>query len=127
MADAGERLFGPMESGVQLAHARGERRFAFVEPRDLAGRVCLLSGFLLAELRVAPNRHPVVDVVGEELEPFAEAALVEQLSLSVKEFLNLVQQEDALDALLLAHSLINGHCGCREGSWGRCRSSCRLP
>ena len=43
---------------------------------------------------VAPERHPVVGVLGEELEPLLVPALVEELGLPVQEVLDLLPDEE---------------------------------
>ena len=53
---------------------------------------------------VAPHRHPVADVVGEEREPLLVATLVEELGLVVQELLDLVlEQEPDEPGRRLAH------------------------
>ena len=48
---------------------------------------------VLAELDVAPHRHPVADVVGEQRQPVLIAPLVEQFGLAIEELGDLLRQE----------------------------------
>ena len=99
VADAGERLFGPVEAGVDLADAARERALALVEPRNLGFGVGVLA-VLLAELDVAADGHVVVDVLGDELDPVVEAAVVEEFGLAVEEALDVALEEEAFEGLL---------------------------
>src|SRR5262249_54334456 len=46
---------------------------------------------------VAPHRHEVPDVVGEQIEPLFVPALVQQLGLAVQEVLDLLPDEQTVD------------------------------
>jgi len=57
---------------------------------------------------VAAHRHPVARVVGEEREPFVEAALVQQLGLVVQKLLDLpLEQEPREGGRVGAHEGIS--------------------
>src|SRR5713101_4024990 len=62
------RLLGPVNAGLDLLDPADQRVLALVEPGDV---LALAGEFALsfAELDVAPHRHPVADVVGEQGEP----------------------------------------------------------
>src|SRR3989449_5597772 len=47
---------------------------------------------------VAPDRHEVTDVVGEEVEPLLVPALVEQLGLAIQELFDLALEEQPLES-----------------------------
>src|SRR5438094_588831 len=70
-----------------------------------AASFCCRSAAEIEETLVAchrpANRHPVMDVVGEELEPVAIAALVQRSCLAVIELLDLV-----LETHIYLHGLL---------------------
>src|SRR5205807_1159507 len=85
---------GPVDAGLDLPDPAHECVLALVEPGDvlaLAGEFALA----LAELDVAPHRHPVADVVGQQAQPLVVAALVEQLGLAVEKIGDLLGQQEA--------------------------------
>src|SRR5262245_42955713 len=105
MRHARARLFGPMDAGLDLLHPPAERLLALVEPVDVVLRAGELA-LVLAELHVAPHRHPIADVVGEQVEPVAIAALVEQLRLAIKKIRDLLAKQQPVDAgVALSHHL----------------------
>src|SRR5688572_33096372 len=71
VADARPGLLAPVDAGVELAYAAGQSCLAFVEPGDLRLRVAVGAG-PVAELHVAADRHVVVDIVSNELDPVVE-------------------------------------------------------
>ncbi len=92
-----------MDAGLDLLHALGQRVLALVEPVDVAVGAGELA-LVLAELDVAPHRHPVTDVVGEQIEPFPIAPLVEQLRLAIEEIRDLLAKQQPCDArVVLSH------------------------
>ena len=68
MLEARDGLLGPVDAGVELAHAARQDVLALIEVGDLALRVRVLE-VPVAVLDVAPDRHEVVHVLGEEIEP----------------------------------------------------------
>ena len=54
------------------------------------------SRCVLADFDVAPHRHPVADVVGDQLEPVLVAPLVEELRLVIEELLDFLPQQQAV-------------------------------
>src|SRR5688572_4006347 len=103
MGEARARLFGPVNAGLDLLHAPAERLLALVEPVDVAlgaGELALV----VAELDVAPYRHPVADVIGQQVEPFPIAPLVEQLRLPIEEIGDLLAEQQPVDTRIsLSH------------------------
>ena len=93
VAEAGERLLGPVHAGQDLLHAPGERVLALVEPVDVLALARELA-LQLAELDVAADRHPVPDVISEEIQPIFVAPLVEDLRLVVEEVRHLPLEEE---------------------------------
>src|SRR5262245_14987542 len=103
MREARARLLGPMDAGLDLLHAPRQRLLALVEPVDVAPGAGELA-FVLAELDVAPHRHPVADVVGQQVEPFPVAPLVEQLGLPIEELRDLLAEQQPVDTrVALSH------------------------
>src|SRR5262249_19685335 len=95
--------FGPMDAGLDLLHAPGQRVLTLIEPVDVAPGARELP-LVLAELHVAPHRHPVADVLGQQAEPFLVAPLVEQLRLAIEEIGDLLANQQPIDACIaLSH------------------------
>src|SRR5437762_1146041 len=69
-----DRFLRPVHAGVDLPNPPGQDVLALVEIGDLTLRVRVLE-VPVAELDVAPNGHEVVQVLGEEIEPFGVSAL----------------------------------------------------
>src|ERR1700730_9481858 len=105
MRDARHRLLGPMNAGLDLPHPAGQRVLALIEPGDVLTLACQLAR-LLAEFDVAPHRHPVADVVGEQAEPIVVAAFVQQLGFAIEEFGDFLGQQKARDPLVLVERAI---------------------
>src|SRR5229473_6080576 len=99
MRDARLRLLGPVDAGLDLPHPTGQRVLALVEPGDVGAGASELA-LALAEFDVAPHRHPVADVVGEQREPFLIAPLVEDFRLAVEELGDILREQQAGDALV---------------------------
>src|SRR5204863_3857585 len=76
----------------ELRAPAGERLLALVEPVDL-GRLAGECALGLAEFDVAPHRHPVADVVGEQTEPFLVTPLVQKLGLAIQKFGDILHQQ----------------------------------
>src|SRR6267154_2300771 len=99
MAGARRRVLGPGHAGFQPCDPPTQRLLAFVEYRQLVvpGMVVLdiavgtqdRDRLARPRIAVAARPHPVADIVGEQFQPFAEAALVEQPCLAVEELLDL--------------------------------------
>src|SRR5207237_9677323 len=68
VADARGRLLRPVDAGEDLLHAAGERGLALVEPVDVRALTRELALALVVR-HVAPHRHPVADVLREQVEP----------------------------------------------------------
>src|SRR5580692_3546193 len=96
MRQARARLFGPVDAGLDLLYAPGQRVLALVEPVDVAVGAGELA-LVLAELHVAPHRHPIADVVCEQIEPFPIAPLVEQLRFAIEEIRDLLAKQQPVD------------------------------
>src|SRR5262249_8510407 len=96
-------LAGPVNAGLDLLDAPHQRVLALVEPGDvlpLAGEFALF----LAVFDIAPHRHPVADVVGEQTEPVVITPLVEQLGLAIQKFGDVMGQQEARDPrIVVAH------------------------
>src|SRR5450631_4038087 len=103
MRQARARLFGPVDAGLDLLYAPNQRVLALVEPVDIAVGAGELA-LVLAELHVAPHRHPIADVVGEQIEPFPIAPLVEQLRFAIEEIRDLLAKQQPVDTrVALSH------------------------
>src|SRR3981189_1240896 len=99
MAGARRRVLGPGHAGFQPFGPPTQRLLAFVEYRQLVvpGMVVLdiavgaedRDRLARPRIAVAAPPHPVADIVGEQFQPFPEAALVEQPCLAVEELLDL--------------------------------------
>src|SRR5215210_3576697 len=104
-----------MDAGLDLLHAPAERLLALVEPVDVAlgaGELALV----VAELDVAPHRHPVADVLGEQVEPFPIAPLVEQFGLPIEEIRDLLAQQQPVDTCIpLSHGASPAWMTCGRG------------
>src|SRR6516165_7163212 len=89
----------PGHAGIQPRDALAQSLLGFVEDRQLVflGQIIFDVAVgvedrdRLARLRiaVASTAHPVADVVGQQLQPFVKAPLVEQPGFSVEELLDL--------------------------------------
>jgi len=103
-------FFGPVVAALDLLNAFREIVLAFVEPIGVGA----FAGVLVArtvERDVARDRHPVADVGGEQVEPFGEAAVVEQLGFTGVERFDLALQQQLRELPLvdcgLRHADIN--------------------
>src|SRR5205085_7001539 len=96
VTDSRGRLLGPVDAGQDLAHAARQRVLALVEPADVHALARELALGLVVR-HVAPHRHEVANVVGEQLEPLLVAPLVEQLGFSIEELLDLLSKEEPID------------------------------
>ena len=69
---------------------------ALVEPirLDAFARIFELG---LVEADIARDRHPIADVVMQQIEPFVEAPLVEQLGLGAEEALDLGLEQQPIE------------------------------
>src|SRR5882757_7395654 len=65
MRQARARLFGPVDAGLDLLHPPAERVLALVEPVDVAVGAGELA-LILADLHVAPHRHPIADLLAQQ-------------------------------------------------------------
>jgi hypothetical protein len=52
-----------------------------------------LAAGLVAEFDVAPHRHPVTDIIGEQRQPLVVTALIEDFGFGVEEFGDLLGEE----------------------------------
>src|SRR6267142_2504784 len=105
VADSRGRLFRPVDARENLSHATRERVLALVEPAGVDALPRELPLRLVAR-DVAPHGHPVVDVLGQELEPLLVPSLVEEIGLPVEEALDLLLDEEPLDGRRLgAHDV----------------------
>jgi MYXO-CTERM domain-containing protein len=88
MPGARGRILGPRHARVEAPHAPGQALFGLVVVAGLApGRD---RQRLLAAQPVGPGRHPVVQVLVEQVQPpIGEAAVVEQFGFGVVELLDL--------------------------------------
>src|SRR5260370_17465009 len=102
-----------MDAGEDLLHAAGERVLALVEPVDVGA---LTREFTLALVvrHVAPDRHPVADVLGEQVEPVLIPALVEQLGFPVEELLDLALYEQPIDVPHASSFQLAASMNCRQ-------------
>ena len=77
---------------LDLVDAPLQGFLALVEPVDV---VAFAGEFpvQLTELDVPAHRHPVPDVVGQQLQPLAEAPVIQQLRLVIQELFHLVLQQ----------------------------------
>jgi len=89
------RLFGPVIAARDLLHALAQRLLPFVEPVRFVGPGILALG--LVERHVARHRHPVAQIVVQQLEPVIEAPLVEQLVLEREEAVDLGLEEQIVE------------------------------
>ena len=55
----------------------------------------------IAEFDVAPHRHPITDIVGQQTEPIVVAALVQKLGFAVEELGDFLGQQQARDLRVL--------------------------
>src|SRR5437762_12893188 len=109
MAGARRRVLGPGHARFQPCYPPAQRLFAFVEDRQLVvpGVVVLdiavgaedRDGLARPRIAIAARPHPVADIVGEQVEPFAEAALVQKARLAVEELLDLAER------IIVTHAL----------------------
>src|SRR5262245_45039472 len=88
MTGARGRILSPCHAGLQPEQTLLQMLFGLVEEGGLVGRRDLTVE--LASEAVGSCRHPVVDVVGHELEPLLEPPLVEQIGLVEEELLDVV-------------------------------------
>ena len=113
---------GPRATDRQPLNSQTERTLVIVEERHAARLRELVVDFLRSG-RPA-DRHPVVDVVGAQRQPFVQAALVEQARFAIQEFLCLESQQHAL---LQVEVLERGHQTTPDGAGECCAiSSCQL-
>src|SRR5215469_1073571 len=106
MGNARLRLLGPVNAGLDLPDAAGQRLLALVKPGDLGGLAGEFAAGLVAEFDVAPHRHPVADIVGEQRQPVVVTPFVEQLGLGVEEFRHFLPEQEPCDAVF-AHELFS--------------------
>src|SRR5437764_14169633 len=109
MAGARRRVLGPGHAGLQPCHPAAQRLLGLVEDRELVGpRLVVLDitvgaedrdGLARSGIAVAARPHPVADIVGEQVEPFAKAALVQEARLAVEELLDLAER------IIVTHAL----------------------
>ena len=99
MAGAGRRVLGPGHARVQTADAAGEGVLVLVQDGQLilAGQFTLLvagavqdgDGLAVGRIAVGAQGRPVLDVLGQQVQPVVEASGVQQPRLPVQELLNL--------------------------------------
>ena len=82
-----------MDPRENLLYPASERVLALVEPVGVGPRPRELPLRLVAR-DIAPERHPVVGVLGEQVEPLLVAPLVEKLGFPVEEVLDLLLEEE---------------------------------
>ena len=73
-------ILGPGHPGVEPGHAHLEIALVLLEDRQIAERRQLAVQLSARDIFAA--RHEIEDIVGEELDPLLELALVEQPSLA---------------------------------------------
>src|SRR4030095_13369587 len=86
-----DRLLGPVDARIELPYPPLEDVLTLVEVGDLPLRIGVLQ-VPVAKLNVAADRHAGVDILGPEIEPVGQAALVQEARLAVEERLDLLLQ-----------------------------------
>ena len=104
------RLFGPVIAALDLLDTFGEVVLAFIEPVRI-GALARVLGFGPVERHVARDRHIVARIVGEEVQPFGEAAVVEQFR-----FAGVKRLDFALQQQLRKSGLVGVRCDTHAGS-----------
>src|ERR1700676_2281332 len=100
-----------MDAGEDLFDALGHRPFVFVEPGNAFALTSVFPLILFAEFHVAADRHEVHQIIRQQIEPFTELSAIEQIGLTIKEFLDLLLQFEIRKSLFHSAAL---WIGCRS-------------
>ncbi len=84
MGDARQWLLGIVHAGQDLLHPLAQRPFVFVEPADAFALPGVLPLGMLTEFHVAPHRHEIHQIFGQQLQPFLEPPLIQQIGFLVR-------------------------------------------
>ena len=81
-----------MHPGLYLPHPTGQRILAFVKPVDVPAFPRELP-LQLAELHIAPHRHPVAHILGKQIQPVVIPAVIQQVGLIIQERFHVLPQQ----------------------------------
>src|SRR5215468_890157 len=99
MLEPGYRLFCPVNAGINLPHSPRQDILSLIEVRYLRLGVAEFE-VPIAKLDVPANRHPVVQIVSQQIEPLTQPTLIEEQCLLVQERLNGLLQHHSLERLV---------------------------
>ena len=106
MPDAGARLLGMGGPGSQAFDAQGQAGFVIIKMGQEMG----LRQVFPARLHIAADRSPIANRVGKQLKPLFELIVVQQPSLVIEQFLELVTESGAVCRVHHASPMRACHC-----------------